>query len=399
MAGVIEHRHEEAVSRGVHVELFSLLRDRRLWRGPAIWVLLILVAINPAVVSWQAVREAQVGVEMAGQGRFADDPAHAKRPVRYDWSTGDRYETFLRYIPDSRRTNLVIISGMSQMYTINDYRPTDQTISEWMDDALAPTGTRVFGLAAPNLSHEEGVFHLLSTLSQPQTKPDVFIFAVAFEKSREVDLRRHFLAHLRRHPDLTRAWRSTAERYRTQYPLATAKMLATLEALERDAATKEDTFESRLRRRVSDVVPLVKERRSLNSELRIHVFGLRNFLLGIKNTTKRPIIRDRYDTNREFIGVLADVGRAHGVKVLLFIVPFNPHAENPYVPEEYASFKGWLSAFAAENQIPLANLESAVPPADWGLFLGGPDFKHFRGEGHRKSAAALLQAFATELRP
>ena len=133
--------------------------------------------------------------------------------------------------------------------------------------------------------------------------------------------------------------------------------------------------------------------------MRIRLFALRNFLLGIKNTSKRPIIRDRYDTNREFLGLLSDLGRERGAQVLLFIVPFNPSAENPYIPEEYVAFKQWLTRFAGETGTPLANLENVVPSSDWGLFLGGPDFKHFKGEGHRKTAAALLKSFPVQLAP
>jgi hypothetical protein len=384
----------------MRVELLSLFWDRRFWSGPAVWVVLILIAVNPLVAGFHAWRERQADIERAAQGRLAQDPERATRPIRYDRSVGRQFERFLPYIPDARSTHLVVLSGMSQMYTINDFRPGDQTISEWMDDALAPMGTRVFGLASPNLSHEESVFLLLATVSKPETKPSVFVFAVAFEKLREADVRRSYLGYFRKHPGLVADWRRTAERYREMYPLASAKMLATLETLARsEAAESETTFEARLREGVSRYAPLVRERGSLNSEIRILLFSVRNWALGIKNTTKRPIIRDLYDTNREFLGLLADLGREHSVNVLLFIVPFNPSAENPYIPEEYAAFKSWLAAFAKEKETPLANLENTVPESDWGVFLGGPDFKHFRGEGHRKTAAALLGVFSRELAP
>jgi hypothetical protein len=385
------------IQRSGSPEILSLLRDRRFWLGAGVWTLLLFILINPLVAALKNNLQDNVGV---GQGQLAEDPTKSTRPVRYDWSIGDRYEQFLRYVPDSRKTNLVVISGMSQMYTINDYRPGDQTIAEWMDDSLAPKGTRVFGLAAPNMSHQESVFVLLSTLTKPETKPDVYIFAIAFGQLREIDVRKSYLDHLRKHPELVAVWRSTAERYRTKYPLATAQMLITLDSLhQNDAVTNEDTFESRLRGQVSRVVPVVRERKTLSSGFRLGLFKVRNAILGIKASTKRPIIRQRYDANREFLALLADVGRENGVKVLLYVVPFNPMRENPYVPDEYASFKQWLDVFAKEQQIPLVNLENTVPSPDWGTFLGGPDFGHFRGAGHRKTAAALLESFSTQLAP
>src|SRR5258708_7775729 len=129
------------------------------------------------------------------------------------------------------------------------------------------------------------------------------------------------------------------------------------------------------------------------------LYEVRNFILGINNMPKRPIVPERYDTNREFLGLLADVAHENGVGVILYIVPFNPRADNPYVPQEYTAFKSWLAAFAQQKQIPLANLENVVPADDWGKFFGGPDFKHFKGEGHRKTAAALVSAFGGKLAP
>ncbi|MGH9884047.1 MAG: hypothetical protein ACREBE_00855, partial [bacterium] len=74
-------------------------------------------------------------------------------------------------------------------------------------------------------------------------------------------------------------------------------------------------------------------------------------------------------------------------------VPFNPRADNPYLPEEYAAYKRWFFDFTKQRGIPSANLEDVVPLSAWGQFVGGPDYKHFRGEGHRRTADALNAAF------
>jgi len=360
-------------------------------------MILILLLTNAAVVHWSDVIHAPPGARRVEQGMFLTNLKKSERPVRFDWSIGDHLDEFERYIPDSRKTRLVILSGMSQMYTINEYKPGDETISECMDDALAPHGTRVFGLAAPNLSHEEALFLLLTTLRRPETKPSWFIFAVAFEKLREFDLRPQYQAYLAAHPDVVAAWRDVAVRHRREYPLATRKMLATLDAISKNNAPGQKTFEATLRAGAAEVVPLIKERKNLNGHVQTTIFNFRNDLFGITNMTKRPIIPERYDTNREFLGLMADVAREHGVGVMMYVVPFNPRAENPYIPEEYSAFKSWLSEFGRQKQIPMANLENAVPIDDWGTFFGGPDFKHFKGEGHRRTAAALLQAFGPEL--
>jgi hypothetical protein len=370
--------------------LATLVADRRFRRGSTIGVIVLLALVNIPIQMWRERALSAIGRERAAQGVFAGDPESSSRPVRYDWSIGDRLARFLTYIPDARQQPLVILSGMSQMYAINDFKPGDQTIAEYMDDALAPKGVRVFGLAAPNLSQEEALFLLMTASSNERTKPATFIFAVAFEKLREVDLRPHYRRFLRERPELIDEWRRIATASEKDYPRAARKMRVTLEALE---ARTDVTVEERLRSKASVVIPFVKERTTLNSDVRRVLYDVRNWVFGIDNTTKRPLIPELYDVNREFLGVLAKTARERDVQLILYIVPFNPHADSPYIPEEYAAFKQWLAAFCEKERVPLANFEHVVPQEDWGLFLGGPDFKHFRNAGHRKTADAIVSTF------
>jgi hypothetical protein len=47
--------------------------------------------------------------------------------------------------------------------------------------------------------------------------------------------------------------------------------------------------------------------------------------------------------------------------------------------------------------VPYANLENVVPSQDWGIWFEGPDFKHFKGAGHRRTAVKLLEEFGPVL--
>ena len=77
---------------------------------------------------------------------------------------------------------------------------------------------------------------------------------------------------------------------------------------------------------------------------------------------------------------------------------FEPQDENPYLADEYADFKRWLAEFAAARGVPFANLEDAVPAGDWGETEDGPDFKHFKGAGHRLTVEAILAQLGPALR-
>jgi lysophospholipase L1-like esterase len=146
------------------------------------------------------------------------------------------------------------------------------------------------------------------------------------------------------------------------------------------------------------VIPVVGARHQLNLLL---TYGLlyqaRNTLLGITNTTKRPVIQGRYELNKQFLQMMIEIAQAHGVQFIMYINPLNPQADNPYVASEYAAFKDWAAATATAHKVPFANFENLVPKDAWGLFMGGPDFKHFSGEGHRLTAEAIAKEFGPVL--
>jgi hypothetical protein len=319
--------------------------------------------------------------------------------VRYDYSTGTDLLRYWPAIPDATQKPLTIICGMSQMNAINEYQPGQKIIAELMDDELAPQGMRVFGLNAGNLCNEEALFLLQAAVSSPRTTPRNFIYGVCFDKFRNIDLRPGYRAFLTQHSATAAGWEKTAARAMAEHPLAGAKMQRTLEEIRSEAKKVEkETFEGTLRRCLSDVLPLVAERQGLNAHLQTRLFLFRNWLFRIKPTSKRAIIEGRYGMNQEFFREMIDLSRRHGVTLIAYVVPLNPQAENPYLPEQYAEFKRWLEDVCREAEVPFANFENVVPAEHWGTFLGGPDFKHFKAMGHNLTARAIIDRFGAGLR-
>lgn len=393
-------------------ELFTLLDDRRFWRGPALGTVVAFAALNLATVIWHKdiVGERQANLllnstDVAGAAAAVTDiRQNASGRVRFDQSVGENLEAFWPAVPDARRQPLVILAGMSQNYAINDQQPGDQTIVEWIDDALAPRGVRAFGLSAPNLSTEEALFLLEASIADPSTKPDTFIYGVCFDKLRNTDLRPGYQRVLSERTWLQSAWQSTAESLASTHPAASEKMLATLHGLgtqsgqttdQPTVASQGDSTEQAVRDTMAQAVPLIGVRKELNTGIQLRLFLARNALLNIKPTSKRPMIQSRYDTNTDLLAVMAEVARVNHVQLILYVTPLNPVAENPYIPEEYAAFKVWIADFAAQRDIPFANFDNIVPESAWGEFMGGPDFKHFRGEGHHITAQAIMDTFGS----
>jgi hypothetical protein len=143
----------------------------------------------------------------------------------------------------------------------------------------------------------------------------------------------------------------------------------------------------------SRVFPIVRERRELNAHFQTLVYLLRNRLLGITSTTKRPILAGLYERNRQFLELMMEVAAERGVRFAVYVVPLNPQTDNPYVPEQYAAFKAWGRALSLRRGVAFEDLDAAVPEHEWGLLHGEPDFKHFGAAGHRRTSDVLVQRF------
>jgi hypothetical protein len=359
-------------------------------------VAVLLMAVNFWVRSYRSWLQEEE--KKAAAGSTAQHVLLAtEKTARYDLSCGERLNDYWSSIPDARQTKLTILSGMSQMHSINDPRPGDQLICQWLDDVLAAKGTRVWGFAAPNLCNEEAVFQMVSLVADPATRPNFFIYGICFDKMRNVDLRPGYEDFLRRRPPVSLAYEAAARRFAEKYPAASAKMLASLAALRQAPQQNDESFEARLRLQTEEFVPLVASRKDLNSQAQYKLFELRNKVLNITPTSKRPMIQSRFEMNWQFLQMLCDIGIESGVQMIFYIIPLNPQGDNPYIPVEYASFKDRCEKLCVDRRIPFANFETIVPAADWGFFMGGPDFKHFRGPGHKVTATAIVERFGPVL--
>ena len=360
-------------------------------QSPAPYILVLIILVNAIVWSSQKKLDKQHQENLL---TTTIETSPSAKPPRWDKSTGESLEKYLPFIPNATRTPLAVVSGMSQMYAINDAQPDDQIISEHLDDLLTPHGVRTFGLAAPNMHNEEALLLLLTTLNNPKTKPAFFIYGLCFDKFRNIDLRPSFQKHLSQNPSLASRWRETATRYKERFPHAAEKMFSSITTATATPDKKNVTFEDRIRDYAARYVPLIEARQTLNATISMQLFLLRNWVFNISPQSKRPILKSRYELNQEFLEMIAAVAKEQNVQPIYYIIPLNPLADNPYIPTQYASFKIWVTGLCEKEKVSCANFENVVPSQYWGEFMGGPDFKHFRGKGHELTAQAIYKEFS-----
>ena len=185
-------------------------------------------------------------------------------------------------------------------------------------------------------------------------------------------------------------------RFKRGWPTsAAAKIRSTLAGLAQSGAGGGDapSVEARLRSAAGEFVPAVGARKELNATAQMLAGDVRNALLRIKSSSKRPILKTRYELNCQFLEILMAECKREQVQLIVYVNPLNPLAENPYVASEYEEFKRWIESTAVRNAVPFANFEQLVPADEWGLLNGEPDYKHFRGAAHKRVAHELMRRF------
>jgi hypothetical protein len=360
----------------------------RPFRIAALAGLSTFVLINLIIAPFGPYFARQHSINMMQPGRT---DAGATVTPRFDWSTGQETAHYWEFIPDARKARLVVLDGMSQQYAINDERVGDLTTSEILDDSLGTEGNRVFGVAAPNLTNEELLLHLVTLSARPETTPSLLVIGVCFDKMRNVDIRPAMQQQLLNRPEITAEWKRIADSISRSLPVLAKKMTGALEAhVEREQRSLAQRVEEVLVRRAGQMLPVIRMRSDLRAYLLGSLFELRNWVFAIKTSSKRPMLADRFSLNQDAYVATLRLARQHGIPVLAYVIPLNPLATSPYVELEYVAFKLWLDSTTTREGATFANLESTIPREDWGLLNGEPDFKHFREAGHVATANRLL---------
>ena len=276
---------------------------------------------------------------------------------------------------------VILWFGNSQLMGINRSRPGDVNAPGQLRALVATRGYRLVTYAQPNanLSEEEITFGAIA----PIYKPKLFILPVCYDDIRELQIR-DGIAAFRTGNAAGDAEADDAPKAAEPGKVATNQ---TVQARFEDAVTKE----------LSANWKLWKARPGLRGTAGFAIHALRNQLLGIHSTSKRPVDPGLYRSRMQLVEKIVASARAQGMDVLLYVPPYRQDIDGPYVRADYERFKQDMQAVAARQGARYADLTPLVPGPEWATVTDDlfgfqePDFMHFTVVGHTRLAQAIDQ--------
>lgn len=294
--------------------------------------------------------------------------------------------------------------GNSQLHAINQYEPGQENAPLTLFQLLRKDGIDLLTLSQPNASLQE--HYVLFEYLRKRLSLSLLILPVVFDDLRETGIR----------PDITPALHDAATLELVSRTAIGRKIIDRNEAETADNLEETGTGEGlsiqerterSLNRWLEKSSWLWASRSHIRGEIFVSLYKFRNTVFGIKATSKRRIIRGRYQDNLAALTAIVDSALAAGMQPLLYVVPLRNDVEIPYDPGEYEEFKKDIFHLAGLKGVAVANLEGLVPASLWGskeaTALAGSgeelDFMHFQEGGHQLLARALYKEIKHMYRP
>ena len=279
--------------------------------------------------------------------------------------------------------------GNSQLHYINQFKTGDHIAPYWMRSAIAcPDTTTPLGISLPNAGLQE--HYALASYAVARLPLRMILLELCFDDLREDGLRGDFSGLL-----------EESDRQRLKANPTGRDIMARAEGEWGAANPAEESsglegfvqkgVEDRLDAGLGEIWPLWASRPNLRGQVLTDLYYFRNAALGIKATTVRKMIGPRYIRNMAALTQLLDEAQSLGILVVAYIAPIRQDMTLPYDLGQYTAWKKEVADLRKRKGATLANLETLVPDRLWGTYHADDvDFMHFRGEGHKILAKALL---------
>lgn len=298
--------------------------------------------------------------------------------------------------------------GNSQTHSINQKKDGQTNYIEMLIRRLEDSTVTVRCNSLPNAGMQE--YYLAYQYWKPKIKMRYLIIPCFMDDMREEGVRNVFFPILvynkyqiddtdaiakKINADLRSYW---SKNENTKTNNENADMTALKE-------TVQESSEKLLNEKLDKSWSLWRNRKNVRGEFFNWLYKLRNTVLGIKATTIRAMIPERYDSNMKTLRAIVDDCLKQNIKVLLYIPPIRFDVKLPYDEAAYKLYKEQIEAIALENpgQVFYKNYESIIPADLWGYKEATNltddreiDFMHFQYKGHRILADSFIQFFTVQ---
>ena len=288
--------------------------------------------------------------------------------------------------------NTVLWLGNSQVHAVNQLHEGETNAPPLIFNALKSNDLDLVTFSQPNANLQE--HYLLFEYLQHRLPLKVLILPAVFDDMREDGLRKE-IAETLADANTKTALEKTAIGQKIILKAESSKAM-----VDQDTAGLANTLQQKVERVLNAGLEKHSQLWAARPEARGRMLGslyvLRNTVLGIKPTSKRKMIRSRYQDNIAAMeAILASVTLKH-LAVVIYIVPLRNDVDTPYVDGEYQQFKNEVQRLAERYDATFANLENLVPAHLWcskaATSAGGGmelDFMHFQAGGHQLLADQL----------
>lgn len=296
------------------------------------------------------------------------------------------------YEADGQKKSVIIWLGNSQLHAINQYQLGDETAASQIYRALNEYGYHTITLSQANANLQE--HYLLFAYLLDKFPIKTLVLPIVFDDMREDEIR----------PNIKNILKDKSFHKKIDKTLTGKNLISKF--IDKDLAgnniavlqnTNQNNLENIVDEKLGKIWPMWSNRDVLRNKLFGNLYVLRNYILGIKATTTRKMIKGRYIKNKIAYQDILNLAVENEVEVVTYITPIRNDIKIPYKISEYKTFKKEIEDIAKNYKIYFTSLENLVPSEFWGTKAstslkeeGEVDFMHFQAEGHRLLAEAIF---------
>lgn len=288
-------------------------------------------------------------------------------------------------ITELENKNLIISFGNSQSHSINEYNISEEHLFVYILNHLNRDKI-ILNLSSPNANLQEMFLSIVNVRKKLGKQFDTAIVSLVFDDTREDGIRDSLKTIVEKN-------KITLSQYST--------FMNILESFEKDKKEQEisksslllkDKVENIINTYLNNTFESYVNRGNIRSFFYGELYYLRNWILGIKPTTKRKKIQRIYEKNIQALKDIVNFTKQNNIQLILYIAPIRKDILIPYLASEYLQFKEDITKIHK-----VYDLDDIVPHQYWGMTNGDwVDFMHFKGEGHKILANELQKIIIEE---